>query len=111
MVPPHNNDPNLNIAERSEKIKAYFHEHLGLVPSDEGRVYIGFLVPRGQEDQLMPFLKRLEADSVSPRVLVLITSSRLLDDGILGNLGLPWTIDLRQQRIPGSIYRNARHEM
>lgn len=64
VVPTSNSEHCLNLAERSDKIKAYFYENLGLVPSDEGKVYIGFLVPRDQEEKLMPFLKKLEADSV-----------------------------------------------
>ena len=67
VVPTNNSEHNLNITERSDKIKAYFYEHLGLIPSDEGKVYIGFLVPRDHEEKLMPFLKKLEADSVRIR--------------------------------------------
>lgn len=65
VVPPHSSQQDLTlIAERSDRIKAYFKERLGLTPFEEGRVYIGYLVPRDQEEKLMPFLKQLEVDSV-----------------------------------------------
>ena len=69
VVPPNSaqqHDAEL-IAQRSEQVKAYFLQHLGVAPDEEGRVYIGFLVPRAQEDRLMPFLKQLELDSVRLR--------------------------------------------
>ena len=65
MVPPHSSQQDLTlIAERTDRIKTYFQERLGLAPFEEGRVYIGYLVPRDREGQLMPFLKQLEADAV-----------------------------------------------
>ena len=53
------------IAQRSQTIKTFFLDQLGLHPFEEGKVYSHFLVPRDKEAQLMPFLKKLEAKSVS----------------------------------------------
>lgn len=53
------------VARRSEAVKAYFSQQLGLEPFEEGRVYMHFLVPRDKEEQLSPFLKQLEAKMVS----------------------------------------------
>jgi hypothetical protein len=66
VVPPRSSQQDLTlIATRTDVIKAFFQERLGLAPSEEGRVYIHYLVPRDQEAQLIPCLKDLEAQAVS----------------------------------------------
>lgn len=55
-------DPEL-IAKRTAAIKAFFQQHLGLAPFEEGRVYLSYLIPRDKDAQLMPFLKQLEANA------------------------------------------------
>ncbi|GAX81954.1 hypothetical protein CEUSTIGMA_g9382.t1 [Chlamydomonas eustigma] len=85
VVPPqtNNHDDQQLILQRSDAIKAYFYERLGLHPSEEGRVYIGFLVPREQEEKLMPFLKQLEVDSARMGVTDLQISLTSLEEVFL----------------------------
>ncbi|GAX72794.1 hypothetical protein CEUSTIGMA_g249.t1 [Chlamydomonas eustigma] len=84
VVPPlSNNDDQALILQRSAAIKAYFFQYMGLHPSEEGRVYLGYLVPKEQESNLMPFLKQLEADSARLGVTDLQISLTSLEEVFL----------------------------
>jgi len=75
-------DP-VELERRSNGVKDFFYEHLKLDPTDINKTYINYLVPRAREDDLVPFLEKLESKASSLNITDIQLSLASLEEVFL----------------------------